>query len=43
MLEQQQRVADGAGFARGDDARLDVQGFGVRHPSELEEVDVQLE
>ena len=40
VLEEEERVADGAGFARGDDLSLDAQAFGVGDAAELEEVDV---
>ena len=42
MLEQQQRVADAAGLARGDDTGLDGEGFRKWHAPELEEMDVHL-
>ena len=40
MLEQKERVADGAGLARGDDLGLDAQAFGVGDAAELEEMDM---
>jgi hypothetical protein len=35
MLQKQQRIADEAGFARGDYARLDGQPLRIPHPPEL--------
>jgi len=40
MLEEEERVADGSGFARGYDFGLDAQAFGVGDAAELEEMDV---
>ena len=40
VLEEQECVADGAGFARGDDLGLDPQAFGVGDAAELKKVEV---
>ena len=40
VLEEEERVADFAGLARGDDALLDGEAFGVGDAAELEEMDV---
>jgi len=37
MLAQQEDIFDGVGFARRDDALLQLKGFGVSDPSEIDE------
>ena len=40
MLHEEQRVADSAGLARGDDLVLKAQTFGVGNAAELEQVEM---
>jgi predicted outer membrane lipoprotein len=38
MFHEEQRVADRAGFARGDDLVLKAQAFGIWNAAELEQM-----